>query len=271
MEISQFYDALWQDFVRLAPQAAAIRGELEALGECVVNDHVAFRTFNIAPLNIESLEPELTALGYRRLDSYRFKSKHLNAWSYISSAQETTAPLIFLSELSVEALSDEAQAIIRQLIDSVPPDVIHDASLPPIFCRGRLWPQIRFDQYSTLLKESEYAAWLALHGYHANHFTVSLNALNQYNQIEPMLAWVESLGFTVNESGGRVKGTPKVLLEQGATMADLVEITFSCGHTQSVPGCFYEFALRYQQSDGNLFMGFVEGNADKIFDSTNRV
>jgi len=35
-----------------------------------------------------------------------------------------------------------------------------------------------------------------------------------------------------------------------------------------IPSCFYEFALRHPLADGTLFDSFIEGNADKIFEST---
>nr|WP_293271384.1 hypothetical protein [Nannocystis sp.] len=38
----------------------------------------------------------------------------------------------------------------------------------------------------------------------------------------------------------------------------------------AVPGCYYEFARRYPGPDGALFDGFIEGSADRIFESTDR-
>ena len=275
MDSQQFFDHLWQDFVGLAPQAADICRKLTQQGEQVVNDHVAFRTFNRAPLNIASLETMIFSLGYQRLESYHFKNKHLNAWSYMKpSAGGREEPLIFFSELDVMALSAQSQEIIDRLIEEVIGQFEGVERLRasfqdrPLFAEGRLWSMISYAEYEHLLKESEYAAWLALHGFHANHFTVSLNHLTHYKSVESMLTWVESEGFTVNASGGRVKGGADLLLEQGSTMADQVEVTFGCGHRCKVPGCFYEFALRYPTPEGALFMGFVEGNADKIFEST---
>ncbi len=66
---------------------------------------------------------------------------------------------------------------------------------------------------------------------------------------------------------GAVKGNPEVMLEQSATMADKVSVTFSDGDMQ-VPGGFYEFAKRYLQPDGEIYTGFFEASADKIFEGT---
>jgi len=36
-----------------------------------------------------------------------------------------------------------------------------------------------------------------------------------------------------------------------------------------VPACFYEFAIRYPDENGQVFSGFIAANANKIFESTN--
>ena len=74
-------------------------------------------------------------------------------------------------------------------------------------------------------------------------------------------------GFKLNKSGGEVKGSPDKFLEQSSTMAGLVKVAFD-DKEMNIPGCYYEFAKRYNLSDGNLYQGFVETSADKIFEST---
>jgi len=108
---------------------------------------------------------------------------------------------------------------------------------------------------------------LAAHGYGANHFTVSVNQLDKFESVKSVNDHLREAGFSINESGGEVKGSAKVLLEQSSTMADRVEVNFA-GEQQVVPGGFYEFALRYPMADGNLYQGFVAASADKIFEST---
>ena len=119
----------------------------------------------------------------------------------------------------------------------------------------------------TLSKESEYAAWLSAHGYGANHFTVSVNQLDRFDTVKGVNDHLRESGFAINESGGEVKGSPEVLLEQSSTMADRVAVDFSDGQ-HVVPGGFYEFALRYAMNNGELYQGFVAASADKIFEST---
>ena len=108
------------------------------------------------------------------------------------------------------------------------------------------------------------SAW----GYRANHFTVSINELAQFDDIEVVNKALKEAGFALNTAGGEVKGSPEVLLEQSSTLADDFNVEFS-DTTMSVPSCFYEFALRYNKPDGELYTGFVAASADKIFESTN--
>ncbi len=131
---------------------------------------------------------------------------------------------------------------------------------------GRPW-DLSFSEYIELLQVSEYAAWTAAFGYRANHFTVSINHLLTFFEIESLNAFLQDQGFRLNQSGGLVKGTPEQLLEQSSTLADMVHVEFSdTEHT--IPGCFYEFAKRYPQSNGRLYQVFIAASADKIFEST---
>ncbi|MEX0981299.1 MAG: DUF1338 family protein, partial [Bacteroidales bacterium] len=109
--------------------------------------------------------------------------------------------------------------------------------------------------------------WVAVYGYRANHFTISINHLNQFNSIQKVNEFLKENGFRLNSSGGEVKGTPEQLLEQSSTLADTISVEFKEG-TSEIPSCYYEFARRYSDKNGQLFSGFIAGSADKIFEST---
>lgn len=258
-----FFLALWKDYTQLAPQAEAIHRLFTEQHETVVNDHVAFRTFANTPLSLDNLEPVLIAMDYQVQEQYRFETKKLRARSYVHPNKDV--PKIFLSELLTHELSENAQAILNKYTK----DIETPHLSPEIFWSGRHWPMPSWDDYTALLAESEYAAWLSVIGLRANHFTISINHLKAYRDVQSVLALVKQAGYGVNTTGGDVKGSPKVFLEQGSTMADKQLFTFADGSEHEIPTCFYEFALRYRQPNGQYFQGFVEGNADKIFDSTN--
>ncbi len=258
-----FFLALWKDYTQLAPQAEVIHRMFSEQNDRVVNDHVAFRTFANSPLSLDKLEPVLLAMDYQVQEQYRFGAKKLRARSYIHSNPDI--PKIFLSELLTHELSNNSQSILAKYTQQI--EAPHLS--PEIFWSGRHWSMPTWQDYNDLLQESEYAAWLCAIGLRANHFTISINHLNKQHDVQSVLAEVKTAGFVVNTTGGEIKGSPNVYLEQASTMADKQVFTFGDGSEHEIPTCFYEFALRYRQSNGQYFQGFVEGNADKIFDSTN--
>ena len=263
MQIATFFDHLWADYIRMAPRAATLKAVFEQHGETVVNDHVAFRTFDCAPIGLAALEPHILALGYTRFAPYKFPEKKLNAWGYMHP--DPQQPRVFLSELEVGKLSAAAQTIVRELCSQIDSRRTQD---PSVLWSGRLWKPVTHTQYQALLTESEYAGWLTAIGLRPNHFTISINHLTRYPSVEAVLQVVEAQGIPINTDGGRVKGTPAVLLEQGSTLADEQPVQFADG-TFTVPTCYYEFALRHRDPKGQLFQGFVPASADKIFASTN--
>ncbi len=264
MTLDQFLAHLWKDYVQIAPGAERLHRAVEARGEKIQNDHIAFRTFDQSPIHLEALEKHILALGYERFAPYHFEEKKLRAYGYIHP--DPSRPRIFLSELETLRFSQALQDLVKSLCAQVDPRRVEQ---PEILWSGRLWKPVSFAAYEALLKESEYAAWVAAMGLRVNHFTISVNHLKTLPTLEALLDFVESQGFALNTSGGRVKGSPAVLLEQGSTMADEVEVEFAGGERRRIRSCYYEFARRYPGADGKLYQGFVAASADKIFESTN--
>lgn len=265
MQVNEFFARLWDAYTEVTPQAQRIQALFTARGEAVINDHVAFRTFAQSPIALDQLEPQLTALGYEAYGAFRFETKHLRARCYKHVA-EADAPKIFLSELLIDELPTDCQAILHGLIKQIPADAVKG---PEIFWQKRLWDIPSEADYLTLVEHSEYAAWLSTMGMQANHFTVSINHLKNFSTIEQVNQLLLDEGYALNQVGGLVKGSPELFLEQSSTMADKVDVTFADGAARTIPSCFYEFARRHEMPNGTLFDSFIEGNADKIFDSTN--
>jgi hypothetical protein len=260
MAPTAFFDRLWDDFLAHAPSAEGIHALLGG-GAAIVNDHIALRTFATERLGVDALHPLFGALGYELGDHYRFKAKKLRARYY--RHRDPARPKIFISELLLDECSDALRATVLPLCEQVPAGV---TDTPAFLFGGRPW-NLPVASYRALREESEYAAWLAAHGYRANHFTVSVNDLPGFDSVAAVNAALKAAGYALNDSGGEIKGSPEVLLEQSSTLADRVPVRFSDGE-ELIPGCFYEFAYRYPQADGSLYQGFVEASADRIFEST---
>lgn len=264
--VNQFFAALWQDYLQLAPQVAVIKTTLMQYCPDLVNDHVAFRTFDTPAMDIPRLEKHLISLDYKLLDHYPFPDKHLSACAYIHP--DPSIAKIFLSQLHIDQLSKKSQNIIKHKLSKhtlLPSD-------SSIFYCGRRWPLPSWQEYLYLREESEYAAWLMALGFHANHFTLNINAFNAAsNKPLDWLGLIElmaSIDIAMNAEGGIVKGNPEVLLEQASTLADEIHIDFDQG-SKTIKSCFYEFAKRFPQANGQDYQGFVAANANKIFSSTN--
>lgn len=255
---------MWVDYCKMNPQAAEIFTALKKKNPQVVNDHIALRTFNHPKLGIKSLATHFEKYGYTDCGEYFFKEKKLYAKHY-ENKSNPDFPKIFISELEIEKMPDFVQKIISEIVDQVPQAAIQSENF--IFS-GTHWP-IEFSVYTKLAEVSEYASWVYAFGFRPNHFTVSINHLEQFANITDLNTFVKNLGFKLNSAGGEIKGTPAELLEQSSTMANEIPVKFKDG-THSIPACYYEFAKRYAQTDGKLYQGFIAKSADKIFESTNK-
>jgi len=260
-KVINLFEHIWQNYLSVTPSADKVQ-QLLGAGQTLINDHVAYRTFNLAKVNLDKLAAHLTTLGYQACDEYHFEAKKLYAKHF--EHPDTNLPKVFISELLVEQLSPAAQQIIQQLVAQVDETSV---SADNFLYSGTPW-QVNYQDYQTLLAESEYAAWLAAWGYRANHFTVSINHLKDYDCIEKVNETLKQHGFTLNATGGEIKGDRHVKLEQSSTLADSISVKFA-DKTVKIPSCFYEFAKRYPMDNGQLYSGFVAASADKIFESTN--
>lgn len=263
MEAQQVFNKLWNDYITQNPAAKRVYDLFTQEGERVVNDHIAFRTFDDPRIDISIMAKEFEKVGYAYKNSYNFEQKKLNAKHY-ELPTFPDAPRVFISELRLKEFSPFLQETINGIIDAIPSGMINNGEL---IYAGNIWGTPSYEVYETLRKESEYAAWVYVYGFRANHFTVSINGLKKYDNIHKVNQFLKDNGFIINSAGGEVKGTPEELLEQSSIMAGILPVKFKEG-TFEIPSCYYEFAMRYPDSDGKLYSGFIAKSADKIFEST---
>ena len=260
----EIFHLLWKEYTKQNPSAQAIHDLFTKEEELVINDHVAFRTFDDKRMNIQVLAKKFVKAGYEYKGEYVFEDKHLNA-VHLEHPDEKNAPRVFISELILSEFSEEFQNTIKRRINSVGNAYYAD---PDLIYKGSVWGKPSYADYQFLRKESEYAAWLYIHGFRVNHFTVSINALEKFDTIEKVNQFIKDSGFEMNTTGGEIKGTPEKLLQQSSTLSEIIKVEFEEG-TYEIPACFYEFAIRYPNEQGEIFSGFIAANANKIFDSSN--
>jgi len=254
---------LWEMHTQITPSALEIKTLFDkAEGRELPNDHIALRTFQDARVGIAALEKVFTESGYVAKDTYNFEEKKLFAQHY--EHPNENMPKIFISELLLQEFSPYLQETIATLLNSVDFSSISAAELVKM---GRPWGIPSKTIFDKLRAESEYAAWLYVFGYRANHFTVDLSESKAFPKLEDANRFLEERQFPLNTSGGKIKGTPAEYLEQSSVLADVIEMEFSEG-VFKVPSCYYEFAKRYKLPNGTFYGGFVAKSADKIFEST---
>ena len=247
----------------------------------IENDHVAFRTMGVPHLGIASFEKIFLALGYEKRDYFYFEGKKLNAYWFSPPAPKY--PRIFVSELRVNDLSEEAQKIIKSYTSEVKQDPVDlldlkDGKAIDAFLHQPLWRTPDWADYERLLKESEYAAWVIYNRYYLNHYTISVHNLPEgYNTIQNFNDFLEKIGIKLNDAGGKIKVSPDGGLLQSSTVAEMISATFADGSEHIISGSYVEFAERKVLPEFQHLKeikrehrreGFETGNADKIFEST---
>lgn len=295
------FQQLWAHYYRHVPFAATIEQAIHARGDAWIEDHVAFRTLPGPHTGQHVLQTLFEYLGYERVDDYRFEDKKLRAfWMRPCDTEgdaKQVAPKIFISELEAQTFSPAFQQVLQTLQQQVHAaplatwsqcvtgilhnDAAAEASMiksaVAYLTQGPSWARPHYADYQILKNESEYAAWTYLFGSQINHFTVSVHWMNSFTDIAELGEFIETqLGIPMNRSGGLVKGSVAVQLEQIATLAAPLAVLFQ-DRVEFVPYGFVEFAQRYPANKGAdqdswqaLYQGFVTDNADKIFESTQR-
>ncbi|MFC2102410.1 DUF1338 domain-containing protein [Bacteroidota bacterium] len=258
------FNRLWDVYIAQNPMVEEVYNLFVNEGERVINDHIAFRTFQHPLIGIDAFAQPFLDAGYTYKSDYHFKEKKLLAKHYEHSS-DPEAPRVFISELLFHEFSPFLQEVVTDWIFALPECVLGSDQL---LFTGNASGVPSFETYKTLRKESEYAAWLYVNGFRANHFTVSVNHLKKFDSIQKVNAFLKQNGFLLNDAGGEVQGTPEELLEQSSIKAGMVKFNFVEGEFE-IPGCYYEFAMRYPDKEGNLYSGFISKSADKIFESTN--
>lgn len=265
--LSHLFSQLWSDYTSFNPEAKRIHDLIltreqgfDPSMRSLLNDHVALRTFKLPGLGVDALGELVKPYGYRPAGEYVFADKKLFA-RHFEHAQEAN-PKIFISELEIEKLSPVVQEMARAAGRATPQPTSAD-----FFWSGRPW-KADHATYLKLLDESEYAAWMYAFGFRCNHFTVDFSGLKTFADLSELNEFIRAAGFKLNTSGGEIKGSREVCLEQSSTLASKVEVRFDDGVYQ-IPSTYYEFARRYRMKDGHVYQGFVAASADKIFESTN--
>ena len=137
MKAEEIFERLWVQYAGENPSVAKIHQLFRDAGEEVINDHVAFRTFNDPRVGVDVIARPFLEAGYVQKGAYNFEVKKLIARHY-ELPNQPESPRVFISELLLEEFSEELQNAIRDHLDSVPEELL---SSPDLIFRGTIFDQ----------------------------------------------------------------------------------------------------------------------------------
>jgi hypothetical protein len=295
---AQLFDELWHRYRERVSYVRTYEEVIARHGGTFVNDHIAFRTFATQdPLaGIASLSRIFEALGYEAAGCYQFPDKHLSAIHFQHAHSEF--PKLFISELRVWELSSPTQQVIADLVSSHRPPIPLDALTRLAGLRGaetsapidellleqvlqqfHALPWVLSNQadLEAVNKESQYAAWVMVHGYNVNHFTSLINShgVSELDSIEKTIEALRNAGVPMKQD---IEGEPGSKLRQSATAAVEIEVPIlAAGHetTATWSYAYFELAERGTITDPDTgqsrrFEGFLGPQATQLFEMTRR-
>jgi hypothetical protein len=280
---------LWQEYRGRVDYARAYEDLLKARGGSFRNDHVAFRTFAVQSRwsGIAAISRPFEALGYRAAATYDFPDKQLTAIHFAPPAENL--PKLFISELRVWELSPRARRIIAAATAKAAPG-LSDAELADLANLTRIparrrdtllrrwagrfsrpWPAPRAADAVALERQSQFGAWVLLHGHTVNHFTAAVHAqrVAALDDIDKTVAALKAAGVPMKPE---IEGAPGSKLRQSSTQAVVIPVEMRAGsRVVKKPWTYAYFELAERPLiDGYRYEGFLGGQATNLFEMTRR-
>lgn len=292
----ELINRLWEKYLGRVSYANTYADLVKEKGGKIVNDHIAFRTFNThtgeQPEGIRAIKHIIEALEYKPVEKYNFKKKKLSAIHF--EHPDEMFPKIFVSQLEVGLLPEWAQNTIHQTVKDTP-YLLSDEALELLQIL-KLEKQLNMEAAQFLVDDlanyfrrpwnvpfkedvlkindvSQYAAWTLLHGNSVNHFTAYINfqEVNEWPDLETTCEGLKNAGVPMKET---IEGQKGSKLQQTATQAvkEEVDVRTDDGIEQITwTYAYYELAQRDFIDTGGelkLFSGFLGDQATHLFDMT---
>lgn len=277
--IEKVISKLWENYKNKVSQVGKIEEAIRLQGDSWSEDHIAFRTLPGKHCGLHILQALFELLGYTKSNDYRFTDKKLTAISMDppnnKSLHSTKIfPKIFISVLDADGFSSKFKECLLKYTNDVTASPLEklksefvalqknsqkidefSESIHLFLSNGGSWRTPLYEDYEILRKESEYAAWTLVYGNTPNHFTVSIHLMKNFKSLSDFNSFIQTnLGIKMNTSGGSlIKGTPEVMLEQSATLAEEVLTPFQeC--FKKIPYAFVEFAYRHPLQESKMMV-----------------
>mgnify|MGYP002624622281 CR=1 FL=1 len=291
------FDTLWDRYRQRVSYLRDYEQVIADAGAAFVNDHIAFRTLAAQRpmVGIATIARIFEALGYRGQGVYNFPDKQLSAVHYQHA--NGAFPKLFISELRSWELSTASREIVARYVgshrDSISgqflarlaaldddkepgdaSDLLNEAvrqfhELP--------WNRPEKSAVEAINQESQYPAWVLVHGYNVNHFTSLINSHHVASliDIEKTSAALAAAGVPMK---GEIEGQRGSKLRQTATGAVVIDVDVcDNGQPATMPWtyAYFELAERGNVVDpetgqSHRFEGFLGPQATQLFEMTRR-
>lgn len=289
--LAALFDRLWDRYRSRVSYVRDYEQMIAKAGATFVNDHIAFRTIasQQPTTGIVSLSRLFEALGYVAAGAYQFPDKNLSSTHF--QHPNGQFPKIFISELRSWELSVEAQTILARTVRGHRAP-LSDANLARLsrvdsVSQAELlelvtaqfhdlpWDVPEQADVTALNAESQFGAWVLVHGYNVNHFTALINSQGTAGlaDIELTMAALSKAGVPIKQE---IEGTKDSKLRQSATEAVKIDVGVrQQGKFTSMPWtyAYFELAERGEITDGETgrrgrFEGFLGPQATNLFEMT---
>jgi hypothetical protein len=291
---AELFDALWNTYRQRVAYVQTYEQVVNSAGATFHNDHIAFRTFATqTPLaGIASVSRVFEALDYRIAGAYFFEDKHLSAVHL--QHPHPQFPKLFVSELQTWRLSSPvrkaiAAAVSQQRLALSLESLARLTRIDEESAEGRAqllqeatqqfeqlpWPLAERATIEAVNAESQYAAWVLVHGYNVNHFTSLINShgVAALDDIEKTTTALTKAGVPMKKE---IEGEVGSKLRQTATEAVTIDVdVLDNGKATKLPWsyAYFELAQRDPVLDPatgkyQRFEGFLGPQATNLFEMT---
>ncbi len=289
--LANLFDTLWDHYRERVSYVRDYERVIADAGATFVNDHIAFRTFACQrPLTgIASISRIFEALGYRAAGCYDFPDKHLSAIHFQHANADL--PKLFISELRTWELSQASREIVLRSVKSHRKMISEKklARLATLDESSKLlgdvarqfhelpWEPPRRRDVEAINEESQYAAWVLVHGYNVNHFTSLINShgVPSLDDIEKTSRALAAAGVPMK---AEIEGAAGSKLRQTATTAVVIDVDILQDKepaTMPWTYAYFELAQRGEVIDPESgqrrrFEGFLGPQATQLFEMTRK-
>lgn len=292
--LADLFDRLWDRYRDRVNWVRDYERVVRSAGATFVNDHIAFRTIGSQSpsAGIHSLGRIFESLGYRAAGCYQFPDKHLSSIHFQHA--NGNFPKLFVSELQTWRLSAPVRATIERTIRTLRAPLTSDvlaalSSIDSTPSQDRAvlldtivraveelpWDVPPREDVLAVNKESQFAAWVLVHGYNVNHFTSLINShqVESLSDVEKTIAALKTAGVPMKSEIEGARGTK---LRQTATDAAVIDVPVSVdGALTAMPWtyAYFELAERGDVTDPETgrrgrFEGFLGPQATNLFEMT---